>query len=118
MRDSSQHACAVSVRGDLFLPEQPLGRSQQSQPLENLPSVVRCDSRVLSRSEMRQPIYRALLRSYPITQSHFRKNLYRKTGTLVYILEEYMLSGLLPDEPSQFVSMVVECYVEADDMPK
>ena len=29
-----------------------------------------------------------------------------------------MLSGLLPEEPTQFVTMVLECYTEADDLVK
>lgn len=40
-------------------------------------------------------------------QSHFRKNLFRKTATLVYILEEYMLSGLIPTELQQFVDIII-----------
>ena len=50
--------------------------------------------------------------------NHFRKNMYRKTATLVYILEEYLLSSLIPDAVENFITLAVECYLEAEDLEK
>ena len=38
-------------------------------------------------------------------QNHFRKNLFRKTDTLVYILEEYLLANLVPVSVESFVAL-------------
>jgi len=35
---------------------------------------------------------------------------------LLYILEEYLLSGLIPNEVEQFLSIIIDCYIEAEDL--
>lgn len=62
---------------------------------------------ILTDSWLRSPLHRSLLCTPIYIQSHFRKNLFRKTATLVYILEEYMLSGLIPTELQQFVDIII-----------
>jgi hypothetical protein len=44
-------------------------------------------------------------------QNHFRKNLFRKTATLVYILEEYLLADLVPQSVETFVGLNEQCYL-------
>jgi hypothetical protein len=80
--------------------------------------VVHRDPGVLARARLRPAFHIALLRTSPLKQTHFRKNLFRKTATLVYTLEEYLLSGLIPEEIQQFVDIIIQCYLEAGELEK
>lgn len=44
--------------------------------------------------------------------------MFRKTATLIYILEEYLLSGLIPGEVQQFVDIIIQCYTEAGEQDR
>jgi hypothetical protein len=86
LRHPPGDAGGVGLRTGLPLPQQPPLRSHQRLPLKNIPPLVHRHPGVLASPRMQRPLRCAFLGKQLYIQNHFRKNLFRKTATLVYIL--------------------------------
>ena len=53
---------------------------------------------------------------YELFQNHFKRCLFRKTPTILYILEEYMLLRLIEADLNALVEIVYEFYQEAEEL--